>query len=72
MNNEENIQEPASGYEYKSRIRSFQSFEAMNEADAAEMAKMSGIEHLINTVGLIKKVYAEELKHKMVKTVHFK
>lgn len=43
-------------------IHGFSSHEAMNEADAREMAMLSPLEHIRNAVLLIEKIYADEIK----------
>ncbi len=53
----------------KRRITTFTSFEEMNEAEAKEMANISPIFHLQNATMLIRKVYAEQLKQPMNKTL---
>lgn len=54
------------------KIKFFTSFEAMNEADAKEMAALSPSEHLQRAVWLTKKIFAEELKKPMDKKIKFK
>lgn len=54
------------------KIKFFTSFEAMNEADAKEMAALSPKEHLQHAVFLTKKIFAEELKKPMDKKIKFK
>jgi hypothetical protein len=66
------VNEPESSY-IKPRIRFFGSFEEMNEADAAEMARMEGVQHLANATAMIKKIYAKELLKQPKKyKLHFK
>lgn len=43
-------------------IQGFSSHEAMNEADAREMAMLSPVEHIRNAVLLIGKIYADEIR----------
>jgi len=54
----------------KRAIATFSSFEEMNEAVAKEMANISPMIHLQNATMLIKKVYAEQLKQPMNKTLN--
>ena len=65
------VSEPESLYVNK-RLRAFGSFEEMNEADAAEMATMSGLEHLMHVTAMLKRIYAKELKVKMDMKLHRK
>lgn len=60
--------EPAMEY-VKSNISIFTSFEEMNESDAKAMANISPINHLRNATMLIRKVYAEQLKQPMNKSL---
>lgn len=53
-------------------LKSFGSFEEMNEADAKVMAQLSGEEHVRNATELIIKIYAEELKRPMDKKLKFR
>ena len=55
----------------KMQIKFFTSFEAMNEADAKEMATLSPKEHLQNAVFLTRQIFAEELKKPMDKKIKF-
>ena len=59
-------------YQKKQRVRKFNSFEEMNEADAKEMAAMPSIIHLRNATMLTKKVFSEDLKKPMDMTIKFK
>ena len=59
-------------YQKKQRVRKFNSFEEMNEADAKEMAAITPITHLRNATILTKKVFSEELKKPMDMTIKFK
>ncbi len=54
------------------QVRTFNSFEEANEADAKARANLSPEEHLINTTKRIKEMYADELKAPMDKTLNFK
>jgi len=54
----------------KRNITTFTSFEEMNEAEAKAMANISPIVHLQNATMLIRKVYAEQLKQPMNKTLN--
>ena len=65
------VSEPESVYS-KKRLRAFGSFEEMNEADAAEMASISGIEHLMHVTAMLKRIYANELKSKIDLKLHRK
>jgi len=72
-----NIQEPKNivaepAFVYERSIRTFKSFEEMNEADAKAMAEITGINHLQNATSLIKRVYWQELKNPMNKKLSFK
>ncbi len=53
-------------------LRAFSSFDEMNEEDAREMAGISAIEHLRNATIRIRKIFAEELKKEMTKTIKFR
>ncbi len=64
------MSEPEGIYK-NSSLKQFSSFEEMNEADAKEMALISPMEHLKNTVIRIKNMYAEELKKPMNKKIKF-
>lgn len=66
------LNEPAIPYQKKNQIQTYTSFEEMNEADAKERANISPEQHLINTTQRIKKMYADELKTPMDKTLKFK
>ena len=63
------VAEPA--FVYEKTIRTFNSFEEMNEAEAKAMAKIAGLNHLQNATSLIKRVYSEELKNSMNKKLSF-
>jgi len=65
------VSEPQAPYS-KNTLRTFSSFEEMNEEDAREMAGISAIEHLRNATILTKKIFAEELKKEMIKTIKFR
>ena len=79
-NNEENqvpdllqsqLNEPGSSYS-KPRLRFFNSFQEMNEADAKEMASMSGVEHLMHVNFFLRQLFSGELEQKMDLKIHFK
>jgi hypothetical protein len=63
------VSEPAMVYGKRS-ITTFTSFEEMNEAEAKAIANISPIVHLQNATMLIRKVYAEQLKQPMNKTLN--
>lgn len=56
----------------KNTLRIFSSFEEMNEADAEEMAAIPPLEHLKNATMRTKRLFAEELKKEMSKTIKFR
>lgn len=56
----------------KTQVRTFNSFEEANEADAKEVAAISPEIHLQNSTLLTERVFAEELKKPMDKTLKFK
>lgn len=64
-----NINEPETLYQKS--IQPFTTFNDMNEADAKEMANITGVQHLQNVTSLIKKLYAVELKKPMNKKLNF-
>ncbi len=66
------MKEPQSTYQKKQQLRLFTSFEDANEADAEEMAALSPENHLQNVTMLTERVFAEELKIPMNKTLKFK
>ncbi len=70
MKKSQKLSEPEATY--STSIRKFDSFEQMNEADAKEMADISAVDHLRNTVHLIRKIFSEELKRPMNKRIKFK
>lgn len=72
--NEVNIlNEPEAIYQSKQQqVKHFNSFEEANEADAKEMAAISPETHLQNATMLTERVFAEELKQPMDKTLKFK
>lgn len=53
-------------------VQQFDSFEAMNEADAKEMAAIPPIGHLRMATTMIKKVYRAALTIPMDKTLRFR
>jgi len=55
----------------KRDLKSFTSFEEMNEEDAKEMAALSPMTHLQHATLLIKKMYEDELKKPMNKKIKF-
>jgi len=67
-NNHNLVSEPSMAYGKRS-ITISTSFDEMNEAEAKAMADISPITHLQNATMLIKKVYAEQLKQPMDKTL---
>ena len=69
--NRKNLNEPVISFPKKQQIKFFTSFEAMNEADAKEMAALSPKEHLQNAVLLTRQIFAEELKKPMDKKIKF-
>lgn len=72
--NNESVNEPRTQYDlcHSSTLRFFSSLEAMNAADAQEMALIDGVKHLQNATETIKLLYADELKHEMADlTVQF-
>lgn len=67
------MSEPEVAYQKKNwELKSFSSFEEMNEATAQTMAQLSGEEHLRNTTELIKRIYSDELKLPMDKKIKFR
>ena len=50
----------------------FDVLKEMNEHDAKERAKLTGVQHLENATRLIKALYAEELKKPMSKRLYIK
>lgn len=54
------------------QIKTFSTFEEMNEADAQEMAGISSVQHLQNATLLVKKFFSEELKKPMDKRIRYK
>ena len=70
--NRKNLNEPVISFPKKQQIKFFTSFEAMNEADAKEVAALSPKEHLVNATFLIKKIFEKELKKPMDKKIKFK
>ena len=70
--NNENIVNEAEVVCQKPQIKHFNSIEEMNEADAKAMADISPLNHLQNATSMIKKIYAEQLKEPMDKTIKFK
>ncbi|MFZ1800782.1 MAG: hypothetical protein WAU24_13030 [Chitinophagaceae bacterium] len=70
MKNREKLNEPIPKYG-KENIQHFSSFEEMNEADAKSAADIHPLEHLKNTVDLIKGIYSEELKKPFDKKIKF-
>lgn len=68
-NNNNLVSEPSMVY-LKRSITTFTSFEEMNESEAEAMANISPIVHLQNATMLIRKVYAEQLKQPMNKTLN--
>ena len=67
-NNNNLVSEPAMVYG-KHSITISTSFEEMNESEAKAMANISPITHLQNATMLIRKVYAEQLKQPMDKSL---
>ena len=65
------VSEPAVGYG-KRILQIFSSFETANEADAKERANLLPEQHLMNVTQMIKKMYADELKTPMDKTIQFR
>ena len=70
QSNKNNLVSETSMVYGKRSITTFSSFEDMNEAEAKEMANISPIIHLQNATMLIQKVYAEQLKQPMNKTLN--
>lgn len=70
--NKNKLEEPDISYQGKQQVQIFHSFEEMNEADAREMAFIDPVIHLQNASSLAKKVFSEELKKPMDKTIKFK
>jgi len=64
------ISKPKSRYG-KPRIRFFNSFEEMNEADAIEMAGFTPIQNFEQATQMILAFYAAELQMPMDKKIHF-
>ena len=62
------VSEPSMVYG-KHSITISTSFEEMNESEAKAMANISPITHLQNATMLIRKVYAEQLKQPMDKSL---
>jgi len=61
--------EPKSEY----GLKSFSSFEEMNEADLLEMASFSPLQRMAHVTELLRQFYSEELKNKFSDlTIHFK
>lgn len=71
IENKFSVSEPEALYK-KGSLQKFNSFEAMNEADAQSAANTQPLDHLRNTTELIKKIYAEELKDPLDKKIKFK
>ena len=65
------LNEPQAVYE-RTGFRFFGSFEKMNEANAKDMAAISGEVHLQNLTARIERYYADELKQPMDKTLKFR
>jgi len=65
------VSEPESIYS-KPRIRFFNSFEEMNDADLAEMADFTPSQNFEQATFMIMNFYAEELKMPMDKKIHFR
>ncbi len=65
----DSFKEPSTAYNLN-KLQIFPTIEASNISDALEMANTSGIDHLKNVHFLIKKLYAEELKIPIDKTLH--
>ncbi len=70
--NKNNPKKPFISFQKNKHITFFTSFESMNEADAKKMAALSPKEHLQNTVFLIRKLFAKELKRPMDKKIKFR
>lgn len=66
------LYEPNAVHQKKTQIRTFNSFEEINEGDAQELAAIPPITHLHNATMLAKKIYAEALKLPMDMTINFK
>lgn len=73
ISNPQNIlNEPGIIYQTQYQVRQFNSFEEMNEGDAQEMTAISPIIHLQNATRVAKKIFSEELKKPIDKTIKFK
>ncbi len=57
---------------HRNQIKSFNSFEEMNEADAKEMAAISPLTHLQNATLLAKKTFSADLEKPMDMKIKFK
>ncbi len=62
------LNEPQAVYE-RTGLRFFSSFEEADEADAKEMAALTGQEHFSNAHLLISAIYKEALKQPFDKTI---
>jgi len=58
------VKEPSAAYtiDKKKTVTIFNSFEEAEEDNYKWLASLSGEQHLINAVALIKRIYAEDLK----------
>lgn len=65
------LNEPQKVYN-KTIFGSFSSFEEANEADAANMAKLSGEQHFANAHLLIKSIYKDTLQEPFDRTIKTK
>ena len=72
MNVENKLNEPKTVYHTQPKLGVFSSHAEANEADDREMAALSPETHLQNTTLLTERVFAEELKQLMDKTIKFK
>ena len=70
--NENVLNEPETNYQNNQEIRHFNSFEEADEANAKDMADISPETHLQNTTSLIERIFTDELKQLMDKTINFK
>lgn len=62
-------QEPDTSYK---KLTFFSSIEEAKEAEATELANLSGVENLSNTLKLIKRVYAKEIANNPIdKRIYF-
>lgn len=59
------VNEPTAPYIIVDKVRVFNSFKEMNEADDKELAKFTPAEHLQHVTEYLMHLYSEELKHEI-------